>query len=276
MDELALFRMCFPEEWAKDVLIPATNKDIEGKAIMWRIKLQEGKDRPKDATGKWAFPSKFEGKNQNTNRKYTKTSTLMCEMTEPIHGTGKIVSMDSGFCVTVGILHLHDLGVFGQSLIKKRKYWPKGVPGDQIDKYFEGKPLGFVKTLRQDMEGIPFNVHCTRDDRFVTKLMSTHGLLAEVEDHKTYRQKDGEWVTFNYTEYLSRHNRSKHWVDDVNNRRHDPIGLEQVWHTKWWPTRQFTFICSVVEANAVMCRARARKDTPTPQLDFRRALAIKM
>ena len=182
----------------------------DGKAIMWRIKLQEGKDRPKDATGKWAFPSKFEGKNQNTNRKYTKTSTLMCEMTEPIHGTGKIVSMDSGFCVTVGILHLHNLGVFGQSLIKKRKYWPKGVPGEQIDKYFEGKPLGFVKTLRQDMEGIPFNVHCTRDDRFVTKLMSTHGLLAEVEDHKTYRQKDGEWVTFNYTEYLSRHNRSKH------------------------------------------------------------------
>jgi hypothetical protein len=32
---------------------------------------------------------------------------------------------------------------------------------------------------------------------------------------------------------LSRHNHSKHWVDDVDNRRHDPIGLEQVWHTKW-------------------------------------------
>ena len=248
----------------------------DGKPIMWRIKVQEGKDRPKDETGKFAFPSEFEGKNPNSNRKYTKTSTLMCEMTKPIHGTGKVVSMDSGFCVTVGILHLHDLGVFGQSLIKKRKYWPKGVPGDQIDTYFNGKPLGFVKTLRQDMGGIPFNVHCTRDDRFVTKLMSTHGLLAEVADHKTYRQKDGDWVTFNYAEYLSRHNRIKHCVDDVNNRRHDPIGLEQVWHTKWWPTRQFTFICSVVEANAVMCRARARKDTPTPQLEFRRSLAMKM
>ena len=33
MDELALFRMCFPEEWAKDVLIPATNKDIEGDKL---------------------------------------------------------------------------------------------------------------------------------------------------------------------------------------------------------------------------------------------------
>jgi len=247
----------------------------EGKPIMWRIKLQEGKDRPKDGAA-FAYPSKFEGTNQNTGRKYTKTSTLMCEMTEPIHGTGKVVSMDSGFCVTVGILHLHDHGVYGQSLIKKRKYWPKGVPGNQIDRYFEGKPLGFTKTLRQDMDGIPFNVHCTRDDRFVTKMMSTHGLLNEVSDHKTYRQKDGQWTTFNYAEYLSRHNRSKHWVDDVNNRRHDPIGLEQVWHTKWWPTRQFTFICSVAESNAVHCRARARKHTPTPQLEFRRSLAMKM
>ncbi|KAL7525460.1 hypothetical protein ACHAXR_001013, partial [Thalassiosira sp. AJA248-18] len=247
----------------------------DGKPVMWRIKLQEGKDRPMNG-GKPRYPSKFEDKNPNSGRKFTKTSTLMCEMTEPIHGTGRIVSMDSGFCVTVGILHLHDLGVYGQSLIKKRKYWPKHVPGKQIDDYFEGKELGFTKTLRQEIDGIPFNVHCTRDDRYVTKMMSTHGLLEEVADHKTYRQKDGVNVTFNYVEYLSRHNRSKHWVDDVNNRRHDPIGLEQVWHTKWWPTRQFTFVCSVAEANAVQCRARARKETPTPQLDFRRALAIKM
>jgi hypothetical protein len=100
---------------------------------MWRIKLQEGKDCPKDLSGKWAFPSKFEG-TSSTGCKFTKTSTLMCEMKEPIHGTCKIVSMDSGFCVTVGILHLHDLGMYGQSLIKKRKYWPKWVPGDQNDK----------------------------------------------------------------------------------------------------------------------------------------------
>ena len=65
-------------------------------------------------------------------------------------------------------------------------------------------------------------------------------------------------------------------MDDVNNRRHDPIGLEQVWHTKWWPTRQFTFICSVAEANALQSRARAMDETPTPQLEFRRALAMKM
>ena len=73
---------------------------------------------------------------------------------------------------------------------------------------------------------VPFNIHFTIDDRFVTKLMIPHVLLNKVPNHSTYRQKDGEWVTFKYAKYLSHHNHSKHWVDGVNNRRHDPIGLD--------------------------------------------------
>jgi hypothetical protein len=162
--------------------------------------------------------------------------------------------------VTAGILHLHDLGVYGQALVKKRKYWPKDVPGDQIDRYFEGKQLEHCESLLQDMEGIPFYVHCCRDLKYVTKMMSTHRLLTLVPDHVTYRQKpDGGWESFCFLEFLSNHNRSKHWVDDVNNRRHDSIGLEQVWHTKWWPTCQFTFISLVAESYAVHCKARAMK-----------------
>ena len=44
---------------------------------------------------------------------------------------------------------------------------------------------------------------------------------------------------------------AKQWVDDVNNCWHDPIGLEEVWGTKWWVMHQFTFLCSVAEVNAV-------------------------
>ena len=65
--------------------------------MIYRIKIQEGKDRPKDVNGKWAFPSKFEGENPNTGRKYTKTSSLMCDMKVTLHGTGEIVSLESGF-----------------------------------------------------------------------------------------------------------------------------------------------------------------------------------
>ena len=72
----------------------------------------------------------------------------MCEIKVPLHKTGEIVSMESGFFVTVGILHLHEHGVYGKSFIKKRKYEPKGCPRAYIESYMDGKPLGFVKTLR--------------------------------------------------------------------------------------------------------------------------------
>ncbi len=38
----------------------------------------------------------------------------------------------------------------------------------------------------------------------------------------------GTWKTFKYAEPFSRHNLAKHWVDDVSNGCHDPIGLE-IW-----------------------------------------------
>ncbi len=241
----------------------------QGKPVMWRIKLQEGKDRPVDDNNKPRFPTKFES--------HTKTSALMLYMTEPIHNTGKIVTMDSGFCVAAGILALHDFGVFGQSLIKKRgQYWPKHVPGQEIDDHMKDKPLGHAETYKQFIDGKEFMIHCQKDDTYVTKIMSTHGLVTAVEDHTTYRFIDGEWKTFHYAKPMSHHSRSKHWVDDVNNRRHDRIGLEYVWATKWWPMRQFTFICSVAEVNAVNSRARARNNTADPQLTFRRNLAWDM
>ena len=77
----------------------------DGKATMWRVKIVEGKDRPKKPNGTWAFPSKWE------QRGMTKTVTLLLEMTEPIHGMGKVVGGDSGFCVTQGVLALDKVGV---------------------------------------------------------------------------------------------------------------------------------------------------------------------
>ena len=94
-----------------------TEKGLEGKPIVWRVKLQEGKDCPKKPDGGWAPPSEFTG--------YLKTATLMLEITKLVHHTDKVVSMDSGFCVSVGIIDMHNFGVYGQYLIKKRRYWPK-------------------------------------------------------------------------------------------------------------------------------------------------------
>ena len=62
----------------------------------------------------------------------------------------------------------------------------------------------------------------------------------------------------------------------MNNRKHDPIGPEQFWHTKWWHTQKFTLICSVPKSNAVYSRARGRKVIPEPQLEFCRKSVLGM
>ncbi len=121
-----------------------------------------------------------------------------------------------------------------------------------------------------------FFIHCTQDNEYVTKIMSTHGILDEIQDHPTWWLVNGVWKSLKYTEPLSCHNRAKHWVDDVNNCCHNPIGLESAWATKWWPNQQFTFILSVVEANAAQAWVRAKKEAAMQTLEFQKNLAMKM
>jgi hypothetical protein len=103
---------------------------------------------------------------------------------EPIHGSGTIVSMDSGFCVTAGILALHDKGkgVYRKALTKKQgRYWPKGVRGitstTMSTLWTRWLAVGEFDCYVQDMAGKKFMVHCHKEDKYVQKVMSTHGLM---------------------------------------------------------------------------------------------------
>ncbi|KAL7460255.1 hypothetical protein ACHAXS_000717, partial [Conticribra weissflogii] len=128
----------------KSPIHAVTNTTLLQMPIMWQVKLQEGKDCSKDANNKPCFLTEFES--------HTKTSALMLYMTKPINNTGKVVTMVSGFCVAAGILELHDVGVHGQSLIKKcGRFWPKHVPGQLIDDHMKDKEMGFAETYKQSI-----------------------------------------------------------------------------------------------------------------------------
>jgi hypothetical protein len=241
--------------------------DLEkGNPIMWHVELMEGKDTPAGAPAK----------------KYSdlgKTPGLMCRMMEPIKRTGKACTMDSGFCVSKGIVELEaKLGVLGQALIKKRgRYWPKGVPGDMIDQHFADKEIGYSKTLEMMFKEKTMFIHCMKEKKYVTKFMSTFGTLDEVQTHGTFcRTAAGADVRFNYSEPMSWHNKAKHWVDDHNQRRHSPIDLAEVWKTQWWPHRQFSFFLTITEVNAANSRGRAQDGIAEPVLAFQKKLAIAM
>ena len=87
-------------------------------------------------------------------------------MREAIFSTGVCVVLDSGVCVSKGITALLEVGVYAAALIKNRKYWPKGVPGDAIDEYFSDKDVTHVDMLEaiteEGPEGKAFKIFFSR------------------------------------------------------------------------------------------------------------------
>jgi hypothetical protein len=96
--------------------------------ILYQMEMVEGRDQPREVTVQHDEQGKTDG--------------LLLRLTTPIWATGKVVILDSGFCVLNAITELHRFGVYASALIKKRRYWPKGISGDELKAYFTS-PTGF-------------------------------------------------------------------------------------------------------------------------------------
>ena len=68
---------------------------------------------------------------------WTSTMALMWMMTKPLWVTGKTVIMESGLCVLKVLIGIYKRGVYGSLVAKKRRYWPGGIYGYQINAHFE-------------------------------------------------------------------------------------------------------------------------------------------
>lgn len=74
--------------------------------IMFGIELVEGKDHPMQLR-------------RGIGDEHSPTVGLLMRLTKLLHGTGKVVMLDSGFCVLNGIIELKKLGVHASALMKK-------------------------------------------------------------------------------------------------------------------------------------------------------------
>ena len=230
--------------------------------ILYALELVEGKDRPRERP--------------NEEFSYLgKTVGLLLRLTKQLWGAGKVVILDSGFCVLQGIAELKKKGVFASALIKKRRYWPKYVKGDDIKAYFNNKPIGSAESLHGSLDGIPLDIFCMKEEDYVMMLMSSYGTNERVGDNK-YRTKtsDGERVTFKYPEVVHNHYKYRDAVDSHNSRRMAPIAIEETWTTNRWPNRIFAYLLATSEVNANLGEVKfGDKREPMPILEFRRLLA---
>ena len=69
----------------------------------------------------------------------------MVRMKQPLWGTGKVLVIDRGFCVLEVLISMVEKGVFGSELIKKCRYWPKGVTAEEILWNTKNKEVGDVE-----------------------------------------------------------------------------------------------------------------------------------
>ena len=87
------------------------------------------------------------------------TVGLMIRCTKSLHGTGKVIVLDSGFCVLQGVIEPKKRGVNSAALIKKRRYWPKYVPGEAIKEHMKDKDVGDIDCWHGKLDEVPFHLH---------------------------------------------------------------------------------------------------------------------
>ena len=95
---------------------------------------------------------------------------------------------DSGFFVSRGIVELERKGMYGASLIKKKNYWTKGVPGAAIATHFEDKDVNHCEMFEAPVDGLPFKMMCKKEPNYLMKIMCKWMTLGYFEGGQT--QKD--------------------------------------------------------------------------------------
>ena len=77
---------------------------------------------------------------------------ILLQLTKPVWFTGKVFVLESGFCVLQALVELEKIGLFAVALIKKHRYWPKYVPGNEIIAHFDNKYVGDVDAIKGSMD----------------------------------------------------------------------------------------------------------------------------
>ena len=140
--------------------------------VIWQVNLCEGKDHPQHMDKK-------------DYDELGATVGMLLHLTKPVHGCGKVMVLDSGFCVLKALVELQKKGVFAHMFIKKRRYWPKHVPGDDIIVHFTNEEVGKVDAIKGVLEDVPFYLFAMKEPDYMMQIMSTYGTLGNLEEEKT-------------------------------------------------------------------------------------------
>lgn len=212
--------------------------------IIYQIDIREGKDHPKEV--------------KLTFSEFSLIVNLFLRLYIGIYGTDKTVILDSVFCILRGLIVFKKQGVFVSALIKKRKYWPKFIKGDNVNKYFEGNKIGEYDRLNGKLNGVYFSLLVMKELEYNMMLISTYSFLqilsAATEkniivDNVTtkFRYKEPFLKYFNYRDIVNNYNALCY-----SYRCDLTLGIEHTFKTHCWAICVFCFIIELIEVNVFL------------------------
>jgi len=165
--------------------------------ILFMVEIVEGKDHPKE------MPEPRHNRDEN-NRLHDTTYTP----SRKVLYFGFWCILDSGFCVLAGIILLAHWVVYASAVIKKRRYWPKYIKGDEIKAHFANKPVGSFDALPGTLNGILFHLYGMKEEDYIMSLMSTYGtdeMTKEVYRRISKGTPQEQTVSFRLNEVIRNH-----------------------------------------------------------------------
>ena len=128
--------------------------------VIYSYEIVEGKDQI-IVMGKKEFEEKGE------------TAVLMARITNPLWVTGKVVFMDSGLCVLEGFISMVEKDVLGSVLVQKPRYWPKGVPSEEILPHMQNKEVDDVDSVQGSIRGKSYHNMAIKYSNYLVLMMTT-------------------------------------------------------------------------------------------------------
>lgn len=173
--------------------------------------------------------------------------------------TPRVLIGDSAFTSLEAMVALHSHKIHSVFSIKKKLFWPKGIPGDELTTSVQ-KLTTVGSTYSRSGEVSDAFGHrvkfylCGLKDYIPCLLLSNFGSLArtDIETKRVYYDAKGKKMTscFFRPDLYNIYYKGRHAVDDSNNLRMGDRSIESSWQTKKWINRIFAFILGTVEANA--------------------------
>ena len=99
---------------------------------------------------------------------------MILRTTKLLLGTVKVVVMDIGICVLEGFISIVEKGVLGSDLIKKRCYWPKGVPAEDILRHMQNKYARDVDAFQVSIRRKSYHIVAIKEPDYVMLMMTTY------------------------------------------------------------------------------------------------------